>query len=96
MAQPADYFLFSWEEKMNSAENPITIGEDEGVLERMTPPALLLPPALEPRSALRSIKNLQNSTSLCLITFIQMLCLKLISFFVNNQFPQFKFNFENR
>ena len=36
VAQPVDDFLFPWEEA-GSAENPITIDEDEGFSETMTP-----------------------------------------------------------
>ena len=61
VAQPVDEFLFPWEEK-GSAENLITIDEDEGVSETMTPQNTppQQPPAMEPRPALRSIENLQN------------------------------------
>ena len=56
VAQPVDDFLFPWEEA-GSAENPITIDEDEGLSETMlpqnTPPQQ--PPAMEPRPALRSL-----------------------------------------
>ena len=62
VAQPVDDFLFPWEEA-GSAENPITIDEDEGFSETMTPPAPQKPPAMEPRPALRSIENLQNSSA---------------------------------
>ena len=64
VAQPVDDFLFPWEEE-GSVENPITIDEDEGLSETMapqnTPPQE--PPAMEPRPALRSIENLQNSSA---------------------------------
>ena len=64
VAQPVDDFLFPWEEE-GSVENPITIDEDEGFSETMksqnTPPQQ--PPAMEPRPALRSIANLQNSSA---------------------------------
>ena len=57
-----DDFLFPWEEE-GSGENPITIDEDEEFSETMppqnTPP--LQQSAREPRPALRSIENLQNS-----------------------------------
>ena len=53
VAQPVDDFLFPWEEA-GSAEKPITIDEDEGFSETMTPPAPQQPPAMEPRPALRS------------------------------------------
>ena len=47
------------------SRNPITIDEDEGFSETMksqnTPPQQ--PPAMEPRPALRSIENLQNSSA---------------------------------
>ena len=39
VAQSVDNFLFSWEDEMGSAENPITLDEDEGFTETMTPPA---------------------------------------------------------
>ena len=62
VAQPVDDFLFPWEEE-GSVENPITIAEDEGFSETMTPPVPQQPPAMEPRPALRSIENLQNSSA---------------------------------
>ena len=64
VAQPADDFLFPWEEE-GSVENPITIDEDEGFSETMTPQNTppQQPPAMEPRPALRSIENLQNSSA---------------------------------
>ena len=62
VAQPVDDFLFPWEEE-GSVENPITIDEDEGFSETMTPPAIQQPPAMEPRPALLSIENLQNSSA---------------------------------
>ena len=62
VAQPVDDFLFPWEEE-GSVENPITIDEDEGFSETMTPPAPQQPPAMEPRPALHSIENLQNSSA---------------------------------
>ena len=62
VAQPADNFFFSWE-GAGSAENPITIDEDEGFSEIMTlqntPPQQ--PTAMESRPALHSVENLQNS-----------------------------------
>ena len=62
VAQPFDDFLFPWEEE-GSVENPITIDEDGGFSETMPPQNT--PPqqqsAREPRPALRSIENLQNS-----------------------------------
>ena len=61
VAQPVDDFLFPWEEA-GSAKNPITIDEDEGFSETMTPPAPQQ--SLQPRPALRSIENLQNSRQL--------------------------------
>ena len=63
VAQPVDDFLFPWEEAV-SAENLITIDEDEGFSETMTPQNTppQQPPAMEPRPALRSIENLQNSS----------------------------------
>ena len=60
VAQPVNDFLFPWEET-GSAENPITIEEDEGFSETMTPPA-----PQQTRPALRSIENLQNSRQLFL------------------------------
>ena len=64
VAQPVDDFLFPWEEE-GSVENPITIDEDEGFSETMTPQNTppQQPPAMEPRPALRSIDNLQNSSA---------------------------------
>ena len=64
VAQPVDNFLFPWEEE-GSVENPITIDEDEGFSETMTPQNTppQQPPAMEPRPALRSIENLQNSSA---------------------------------
>ena len=64
VAQPVDDFLFLWEEA-GSAENPIIIDEDEGFSETMTPQNTppQQPPAMEPRLALRSIENLQNSSA---------------------------------
>ena len=46
-------------------ENPITIDEDEGFSETMTPQNTppQQPPAMEPRPALRSIEILQNSST---------------------------------
>ena len=66
VAQPVDDFLFPVEE-VGSAENPITIDEDEGFSETMTPPAPQQQPAMEPRPALRSIENLQNSSPVRLL-----------------------------
>ena len=60
VAQPVDDILFPWEEE-GSVENPITIDEDEGFSETMTPPVPQQP--LQPRPALRSIENLQNSSA---------------------------------
>ena len=59
VAQPIDDFLFHWEEA-GSAENTITIDEDEGFSETMTPQNTppQQPPAMEPRLALHSIENL--------------------------------------
>ena len=37
VAQPVGDFFFLWGELMGSAENPITIDEDEGFAETMTP-----------------------------------------------------------
>ena len=64
VAQPVDDFLFPWEEE-GSVENPITIDEDEGFSETMTPQNTppQQPPAMEPRPALRSVENLQNSSA---------------------------------
>ena len=64
VAQPVDDFLFPWEEE-GSVENPITIDEDEGFSEAMTPQNTPPPepPAMEPRPALRSIENLQNTSA---------------------------------
>ena len=64
VAQPVDDFHFPWEEA-GSAENPITIDEDEGFSETMTPQITppQHPPAMEPRPALRSIANLHNSSA---------------------------------
>ena len=46
-------------------ENPITIEEDEGFSEPITPVSEppRQPPAMEARPALRSIENLQNSSA---------------------------------
>ena len=57
VAQPVDDFLFRWEEA-GSAENLITIDEDEGFSETMTSPAPQQ--ILQHRPALCSIENLQN------------------------------------
>ena len=64
VAQPVDDFLFPWEEE-GSVENPITIDEVEGFSETMTPQNAppQQPLAMEPRPALRSIENLQNSSA---------------------------------
>ena len=62
VAQPVDDFLFPWGEA-GSAGNPITIDEDEGFSETMTPPAPQQPPAMEPRPDLRSIEKLQTSSA---------------------------------
>ena len=64
VAQPVEDFLFPWEEA-GSAENPITIDEDEGFSETMTPQNTppQQPLAMEPRPALCSIENLQNSSA---------------------------------
>ena len=64
VAQPVDDFLFPWE-KAESAENPITLDEDEGFSETLTPQNTppQQPPAMEPRPAQRSIANLQNSSA---------------------------------
>ena len=61
VAQPVNDFLFPWEEA-GSAENPITIDEDEGFSEKLTPPALQ--PSPQPRPALRSIEKLVRSRQL--------------------------------
>ena len=58
VAEPVDDFLFLWEEA-GSAESPIKLDEDEYFSETMTPPAPQQ--ALQPRPALRSIENFQNS-----------------------------------
>ena len=55
LAEPVNDFLFPWEEA-GSAENLITIFEDHGFSETLTPPA-----PLQSQPALRSIQNLQNS-----------------------------------
>ena len=60
VAQPVEDFLFPWEEA-GSPENSITVDEDEGFSETMTPPTPQQP--LQPRPTLRSIKNLQNSSA---------------------------------
>ena len=64
VAQPVDDFFFPWEEE-ESVKNLITIDEDEGFSETMTPQNTppQQPPAMEPRPALRSIENLQNSSA---------------------------------
>ena len=64
LAQPVDDFLFPWEEE-GSVVNHITIDEDEGFSETMTPQNTppQQPPAIEPRPALRSIENLHNSSA---------------------------------
>ena len=64
VAQPVDDFLFPWEEA-GLAENPITLDEDEGFSETMTPQNTppKQPPAMEPLPALRSIEKLQNSSA---------------------------------
>ena len=64
VAQPVDDFHFPWE-KAGSAENSITIDEDEGFSETRTPQNTppQQPPAMEPRPALRSIENLQNASA---------------------------------
>ena len=64
VAQPVNDFFFSREEA-ESAENPMTIDEDEGFSETMTPQNTppQQPAAMEPRSALRSIENLRNSSA---------------------------------
>ena len=60
VAQPVEKFLFPWEEE-GSIENPITIDEDEGFSEIMTPQNIPPHQPLQPRPALRFIENLQNS-----------------------------------
>ena len=64
VTQSVDEFLIPWEEA-GSAENPITIDEDEGFSETMTPKNS--PPqqaaAVESRPVLRFIENLQNSSA---------------------------------
>ena len=64
VAQPVEDFLFLWEEA-GSAEIYITINEDEGFSETMTPQNTppQQAPAMEPRPALRSIDRLQNSSA---------------------------------
>ena len=64
VAQLVQDFPFPWEEA-GSAENPITIDEDEGFLKTMTPQNTppQQPSAMELRPALRSIENLQNSSA---------------------------------
>ena len=64
VAQQVNNFLFPWEEA-GLAENTITIDEDEGFSETMTPQNThpQQPPAMEHRPALPSIENLQNSFS---------------------------------
>ena len=79
VAQPFDNFLFPWEEA-GSAENPITIDEDEDFSETTTPPAPHQP--LQPRPALRSIKNLQNFRQLFDLKNMNNCCLVSTSFFV--------------
>ena len=63
VTQPVDVFLIPWEEA-GSAENPITIDEDVGFSEIMTPKNYRLQQAaaVESRPVLRSIENLQNSS----------------------------------
>ena len=58
LAQLVNDFFFPWEEE-GSAENLITIVEDQCFSELLTPPA-----PLQSRLALRSIENLQNSLQL--------------------------------
>ena len=60
LAQPVNDFLFPWEEA-GTAENLITIVEDHGFSQKLTPPA---PAPLQSRPALRSIENLQKSLQL--------------------------------
>ena len=59
VAQPVDDFLFPWEEA-GSAKNPITIDEDEGFSETLTPQNTppQQPSAMETRPALHSMENL--------------------------------------
>ena len=52
MAQPVDDFLLPWDEA-GSTENRITVDEDEGFSETMTPSAPQQP--LQPLPTLRSI-----------------------------------------
>ena len=59
VAQPVDEFLIHWEEAKQGQKNAITIDEDQGFSETMTPPAPQQP--LQPCPARRSIENLQNS-----------------------------------
>ena len=64
VAQPVDDFIFLLE-KARSAENRITTDEDESFSEKMTPQntPTQQPTAMEPRAALGSIENLQNSSA---------------------------------
>ena len=61
--QPFDDSIFLWEE--GSVDNPITIQEDEGFSEPRNPVSEppSQPPKMETRPALRSIENLQNSST---------------------------------
>ena len=83
VAPPVDDFLFPREEA-RSAENPITIYEDEGFSEAMTPQNTTpqQPPVMEPRPALRSREVFCCSTALWLNIFVNNCCLVLNSFFV--------------
>ena len=56
-------FLFLWEKKEGSVENPITKHEDQGFTEPRSPVSKpqTRPPAMEARSALRFFENLRNS-----------------------------------
>ena len=57
MAKPVDDFLFPWEEA-GSYKNPITVDEDKGFSETMTPQNIppQQPLEMEPRPALRFIE----------------------------------------
>ena len=88
VAQPVDDFLFPWEEA-GSAENLVTIDEDEGFSETMTPPTPQQPPAIKTCPALRSIEKLQNSSADrqffdLLLFLVKICCLVLTSFLVMN------------
>ena len=74
---------------MGSAKNPITIDEDEGFSDTMTPQNFhpQQTPAMEPQPALRSIENLQNFWllySFLIKYFCKNCCLLFTLFFVIN------------